>query len=413
MIALDALPSEIKDRLTTLGTAELVIAMPGVATEDGLRDAARRVRRAIDGLASGPKTVLMHPDGAIADNPSTPEAEGPALLPFPISPLDRFPEPGQNVGDAYRAVFAVSSRLGARGCAIVGSDPTAIAPEALGHLIRPVLREGFDLVTPHYQRRRFDALLLSAVITPVTRALYGKRISFPVGADFAFSARLVERYLQPAGADRSGIAVWLTSDAVCGGFGVGQARLGAPIPAQKEPPDVSAAVVQVMAPLFLDIERNAAFWQKVRGSQAVPTFGTAPAAVEEPGAVDVGRMVESFRLGYRNLQEIWSAVLPPATLIELKRLTQLAPDSFRLPDALWVRFVYDFALAYRLRVMSRDHLVGAMTPVYLAWVASYALEVGTATPFAVEQRLERLGAACEAQKPYLVSRWRWPDRFNP
>jgi hypothetical protein len=124
-------------------------------------------------------------------------------------------------------------------------------------------------------------------------------------------------------------------------------------------------------------------------------------------------MVESFRLGYRNLQEIWSAVLPPATLLELKRLTQLAPDNFRFPDALWVRFVYDFALAYRLRVMSRDHLAGAMTPVYLAWVASYALEVGTATPFAVEQRLERLGAACEAQKPYLVSRWRWPDRFNP
>jgi hypothetical protein len=288
-----------------------------------------------------------------------------------------------------------------------------MAPEALGHLIRPVLRDRFDLVTPQYQRRRFDALLLSAVITPFTRALYGKRISFPVGSDFAFSARLAERYLQPAGADRNGIAIWLTSDAICGGFGVAQAQLGVPIPAQKEPPDVSAAVVQVMGPLFLDMERNAAFWQKVRGSQAVPTFGTAPAAAEEPGAVDVGRMVDSFRLGYRNLQEIWSAVLPPATLIELKRLSQLPPDRFRFPDALWVRFVYDFALAYRLRVMSRDHLLGAMTPVYLAWVASYALEVGTASPFAVEQRLERLGAACEAEKPYLASRWRWPDRFNP
>ena len=101
MIALDALSSEIKDRLATLGTAELVIAIPGVVTENGLRDAAGRVRRAVDGLAPGPKTVLVHPDGAVFHNPSTPEAEGPALLPFPISPLDRFPEPGQNVGDAY------------------------------------------------------------------------------------------------------------------------------------------------------------------------------------------------------------------------------------------------------------------------------------------------------------------------
>ena len=100
-------------------------------------------------------------------------------------------------------------------------------------------------------------------------------------------------------------------------------------------------------------------------------------------------------------------------LIELKRLTVLAPTDFRLPDELWARIVYDFALAYRLRVMNRDHLLRAMTPLYLAWVASYAIQVETAVPAAVEQRLERLGMAFEAQKPYLVARWRWPDRFNP
>ena len=90
-----------------------------------------------------------------------------------------------------------------------------------------------------------------------------------------------------------------------------------------------------------------------------------------------------------------------------------AEPGFRLPDDLWARIVYDFALAHRLRIMNRDHLLRAMTPVYLAWVASYTLEVGTAAPTAIEYRLERLGAAFESQKPYLVSRWRWPDRFNP
>jgi hypothetical protein len=113
------------------------------------------------------------------------------------------------------------------------------------------------------------------------------------------------------------------------------------------------------------------------------------------------------------LQDLWSAVLPPATLVELKRLASLAPADFRLPDELWARIIYDFALAHRQRVMNRDHLLRAMTPLYLAWVASYAPQVEGAAPTAVEQRLERLGTAFEAQKPYLVSRWRWPDRFNP
>jgi hypothetical protein len=54
-----------------------------------------------------------------------------------------------------------------------------------------------------------------------------------------------------------------------------------------------------------------------------------------------------------------------------------------------------------------------MTPLYLGWVASYALQVSNAGPDAVEERLERLCTVYETQKPYLLSQWRWPDRFNP
>jgi len=31
----------------------------------------------------------------------------------------------------------------------------------------------------------------------------------------------------------------------------------------------------------------------------------------------------------------------------------------------------------------------------------------------VERRVQQLSMVYEAQKPYLISRWRWPDRFNP
>jgi len=29
------------------------------------------------------------------------------------------------------------------------------------------------------------------------------------------------------------------------------------------------------------------------------------------------------------------------------------------------------------------------------------------------ERIERLCEVFEAEKPYLISRWRWPDRFAP
>ncbi len=415
MADLEALSPDIKDRLATLNGAELVCAMPTVATADGLREAAARIRQALDGLAPGPKTVLMHPDGTVPEGAGAIEPDGPVLLPFPILPVDQLPPAGENLVSSYRVVFDASRRLGARGCVVVGSDPLLLSSRVLRWMFQPVLEQDFDLVTPCYARQRFQGLLTSAVVAPVTRALYGRRIRFPIGADFAFSARLIERLLQLPTAGREGIPVWLATDAACSGFKIGQAQLGIPLPTQKDAPDVSDAVARVLGPLFLDIERNAACWQKVRGSQSIPMFGTIGAPPDEAsvGAADVSRMVETFRLGYRNLQDVWSAVLPPATLVELKRLTTLAPADLRMPDELWARTIYDFALAHRQRVMNRDHLLRAMTPLYLAWVASYATQVEAAVPTAVEQRLERLGTAFEAQKPYLVSRWRWPDRFNP
>ena len=68
-------------------------------------------------------------------------------------------------------------------------------------------------------------------------------------------------------------------------------------------------------------------------------------------------MLETFQLGFRNLQEVWSLVLPPVTLLELKRLARVSVDRFHMPDELWVRIIYDFALAHRLRTLSRTPFV--------------------------------------------------------
>jgi glucosylglycerate synthase len=172
-------------------------------------------------------------------------------------------------------------------------------------------------------------------------------------------------------------------------------------------------LAQVVSPLFSDVERHAPFWQRIRGSRPLTTFGVPFPAPEEPAGVDVTPMLESFQLGFRNLAHVWGAILPPGTMIELKRMSVASAAVFRMIDEVWARIVYDFAMGYHLRVMNRDHLLGALTPLYLAWVASYALESQRAAAFNVEHRLEQLCLAFEAQKPYFQSRWRWPDRFNP
>jgi hypothetical protein len=124
-------------------------------------------------------------------------------------------------------------------------------------------------------------------------------------------------------------------------------------------------------------------------------------------------MIESFRLGCESLYDLWGAVLTPATMVGLKRLARQPDTEFRLPDEVWVHIVYDFSLAYHLKTITRDHLLKALTPLYLGWVASFVHQMQAAGAAEVEARIEELCLQYEKDKPYLISRWRWPDRFSP
>ena len=142
---------------------------------------------------------------------------------------------------------------------------------------------------------------------------------------------------------------------------------------------MSSLVAQVLGPSSLKWNEARRAGKETRGSVSVPARGEyRRSRLKKPETLDMNRMVETFRLGVRDLQEIWSLVLPPATLFELRKVSRSAPEQVNMPDELWARIVYDFALAHRLRTINRDHLLRSMTPLYLAWVVSYARELETA-----------------------------------
>jgi hypothetical protein len=173
------------------------------------------------------------------------------------------------------------------------------------------------------------------------------------------------------------------------------------------------ALPSVLASLFTSVERTESVWQKVRGSEPVDAFGVAAGPAPEPSPFDVRQCLDAFRLGVANLHEIWSVALPPTSLHALRKRARGSDDQFTLPDELWARIVYDFAIAFHQRRIGREHLLGAFLPLFWAWIASYVQQVSDLDSEHVEERLEALCVQFEAEKPYLISRWRWPDRFTP
>jgi hypothetical protein len=419
----DLITPDLESTLTHLGPVGAVV---GVVTLNNAETVDPILRAARQGavLNGGPRTLVVHADGGSQDGTVTRAQEALRAdngAPVFSVPDPQIPRPGRELAKAgaIRAVFLLARRLGARGCAVLDGAWLGAGPEWVGRLLTPVLERDIDFVAPYYLRPRFAGAIISSIVYPLTRALYGKRVRFPLAEDFACSPRLVERYLGQEKVwendlIRSGPEVWLGTQALTGGFRLRQVLLGAKLP----PPeaaveDLSQALSRVLGALFAEVERNQAIWQKVRGSEPVELEGQLPPPDPATVVIDVKRALDGFRLGQENLRDIWGLVLPPLTLLELKKLARQPDAALRFPDALWARIVYDFALAYRVRTINRDHLLAAFAPLYLAWLGSFVSEAGEADGRKLESRIEQLCLRYEMEKPYLISRWRSPDRFNP
>jgi glucosylglycerate synthase len=416
------LSEETKAETEEVKGADLLIAVAAPVDAEQLRVAATQAVLGMGQPASSAlRTVVAFPGGAEPGAQAGMDLEqtetGGALrfLPYSLPAGSPSRIPWLPAASTYQALFTMARDLGVSACAVISVDLAALHSNFLASMMTPVLEKRCDLAMPLYALGKFDGLLNSSILAPLTRALYGQRVRFPLASDFCLSGKMIpdlEVALQRT-ADQGQSIFWPATEAAIRECAICQVNVDTRHVPSAEGVDLSTILAQTVGPLFAEMTINAPLWQRIRGSQPVETWGTAVAPPADGAPADTTPMLETFQLGYRNLQEVWSLVLPPVTLLELKRLARPSTTSFHMPDELWVRIVYDFALAYRLRTISRTHLLGALTPLYLGWVASYALEVGNASAAEAEQRVEKLARAYEEGKPYLLSRWRWPDRFNP
>jgi hypothetical protein len=339
----------------------------------------------------------------------------------PRAPADLLELPYHGIPGKARAMHAILTTardLEARACIIIDGS-VHMTPRWLDWLATPVIEHSFDFVSPHYQRPPFEGALTKGLVYPLVRSLYGVRLRQPAAAEFACSRRVVDHFLTDDLWDREGaqvgIDLWLSTSAASGDFRLGEAALGIRTrhAGGEKVLDLGTTIAQVVGSVFADLENRAERWQRIRGSTPVQQFGTSSATdPPQTAGVDVERLIETYRLGYRELRDVWTWVLPPRTIVDLRRLVDGPDTRFSLDDELWARIVYDFALGYRLRALARDHLLRSLVPLYSGWLASFVLQVQDLSTEQVERRVEDLAAAFEAQKPYLISRWRWPERLR-
>lgn len=401
-----------------LGSVDIVVGIASFNSASTIEHVVRAVDAGLAKYFPTERSVIINSDGGSTDG--TPDVvkqttfdHETIFLAHPLSTIHRITTPYHGIpgkGSAFRTIFAMAAKLGAKACCVVDADLRSITPEWIELLLVPVMKEGYDFVAPLYSRHKYDGSITNSIIYPVTRALYGKQIRQPIGGDFGFSGKLAEFYLSQDVWDTEvalfGIDIWMTTEAVAEGFRLCQAYLGSKIHDPKDPgADLSDMFVQVVGSMIRLTESYHGYWSSVGGTEKVPTFGFKYYTALDPVKADVKRMIDHFEIGVRNLKDIWSKFLSKETIRKLDAMVGVGLEGFRFPAEVWVMIIYDFMLACHRKKLIKAHLFKSLIPIYFGWTASFFLEVADLNNDEAELVVEALCKEFERQKARFVEAW--------
>ena len=312
-------------------------------------------------------------------------------------------------GTALRSILAAADLLRAKACAVISPESVNIESAWVPRLLRPIYRENFDLVTPLYRRHKFEGLLMSNLIYPMTRALTRWRIREPYAADFSFSGRLGRDFLsQDVWNDevaRSAPELHLTFAAITGGYRVCQSFLGDKARVEGRSSDLVPALRHTVGALFWSLQSNFPAWSAGTDSPQISTFGSDSSVTLEPVRVSRKRLRDLFRVGVAELEPVFRSILSSSTLAELQRISGMDEAELRYPAELWVKTVYEFAASYHKSVMNRDHIIQALAPLFRGRMFSFLAENRNGSGENVENNIENLCIEFERLRPYLLELW--------
>jgi hypothetical protein len=212
----------------THAVAEVLVCLPSISP-DAIPAALEAIAAAFPG-----ESVLVaaaaHPDTA-ADWPSL------ELIPYARTLTDV----GWVLAAAdYAAAAHIAADRHARAVVLFGDDTALVNAPLLRSLVDTVRLNNVDLALPRFSLGPNDALVNSALLYPLSRALFGADIHFPLPVDAALSTRMAQRLLPSTqrlvNLSQGASLLWPVTEAAVAGLSVREVPAGDGPPPPPPPP---------------------------------------------------------------------------------------------------------------------------------------------------------------------------------
>ena len=412
---LPAVSPEIDAAVKEVGTADVMVAIPAYNNESSISGVMQIVAEGLSTFFAALKTVLFVCEGGSLDE--TKSVARHTDIGLTVSKVVGTYRGAPGKGNALRAVFQAARDMGVQGCALIDADNRSITPDWVNNLLAPVVREGFDYVTPFYRRYKYDGTITNLIVYPLVTSLYGMKLRQPIGGDFGMSGAFIEKLEKQDVWDvfvgQFGIDVWMTISAITGGARICQANLGAKTHNAKDPAfSLGPMYLHVLSTVLRSMTKFADFWRDVKVVQDVPVKGTSLPWEAEPIPISVTRLVEEFNMGMAHFSSLYREILSDDSYSRLEQIAQSEvcyPEGycdFNMPPDLWARIVYDLAVVFNCWKGDTHKLIDLSSPLYFGQVASIANRTQSLEHEQTEMVVDDILRAFVNEKVYLEQRWK-------
>jgi hypothetical protein len=412
-------PSPLSDallrQLIAVGQVDVLVGLPTLNNAATVTDIVRAVHVSFARDFPRLRTVMINSDGGSTDG--TPElvrsaslSEADTLLTsHSLRTLHRVVAPYHGLPGkltALRTVFAAVELTQAKVLVIIDPAGPATTAERITELISPIARSEVEFLAPRHRRHPRDGVLVTQLVRPLVRALYGVALDEPLGPEFACSGRFasycLERDIWDHEVARFAIDLWLRCEAMARGVAIGQIWRPPP-PGAGARTTLREAVQQVMLALIESLRVHASFWTSTTGIAPLRTWGTEPEGAPDAQTWDYEALAVQARHDIGEIHPLLGEVLEAGLLARV--VGEVSAPEVRSDDELWVKTVYAFAAAARLGRTSPEHLAGLFVPLYLWRAAAFMGRAAHQTDAVVDEGLESLSQMFLRLKPLLVDSW--------
>jgi glycosyltransferase involved in cell wall biosynthesis len=409
------LSDEFLRQLIAVGQVDVLVGLPTLDNAATILDVVRAIQSSFTHDLPRLRTVMINSDGGSTDG--TPELIREAAFSesdmvqtsHSLRTLHRVVAPYHGLPgklSALRTIFAAVELTQAKVLVVLDPNGPGTTPERVTELIMPIVQSDIEFLTPRYRRHPRDGVLVTQLVRPIVRALYGVGLDEPLGVEFSCSGRFasycLDRDIWNHETGRFAIDLWLRTVAVANNVTVGQIWRPATSTTGVRA-TIRDAVQQVVLSLVESLRAHDSYWMTANGLRELRTWGHDLNVIPAPPVWDFAALAEQARHDVGEIRALLEGVLERATLARV--VEDMSNPALRLDDELWVAIVYAFAAAARRGSTGVEHLAGMFVPLYLWRAAAFMARTAHEGDEAVQARLDSLCETFQRLKPLLVSSW--------